>query len=158
MSTTEAATDASQLRVLLVDDQMIIVEAIRRMLGGEHDIEFAFVTDARQALATALDWRPTVILQDLVMPEIDGFGLIAAYRAEAALASVPVLVLSSKDDPKFKARSFELGANDYVQKLPERLELVARVRYHSGYELCRRQLAEARLALQGHTAALQALQ
>ena len=132
-----------KVRVLLVDDQLIIVEAIRRMLADQPDIEFAYTTDAGTALATAQQLQPTVILQDLVMPVIDGFGLIAQYRTDPTLRAVPVIVLSAKEDPKLKAHSFAVGANDYVVKLPDRLELLARVRYHSAGHISRLQRDEA---------------
>ncbi len=123
-----------QMRVLLVDDQRIIVEAVRRMLAGDPDIAFHAVTDPGAAVAAALAQRPTVILQDLVMPDADGFEMIRAYRAEEALRDVPVIVLSAKDEPSLKAHGFAVGANDYLVKLPDRLELVARIRHHSaGY-------------------------
>src|SRR4051812_45153239 len=95
-----------KVRVLLVDDQLIIVEAVRRMLAAHPDIEFHTVTDAHAALATALEVRPTVILQDLVMPGVDGFELIRGYRGQPALRDVPVIVLSSKDEAKLKAHGF----------------------------------------------------
>jgi len=129
---TDGVDDA--VRVLLVDDQRIIVEAVRRMLAGQPDIVFNAVGDGRHALETALALRPTVILQDLVMPDADGFDLIRAYRAEEALREVPVIVLSARDEPALKAHGFAVGANDYLVKLPDQLELVARIRHHSaGY-------------------------
>ncbi|MEG1055254.1 MAG: response regulator transcription factor [Janthinobacterium sp.] len=124
----EPALTEFKVSVLLVDDQLIIAEAIRRMLSDQQDIEFHYVTDASQALDTAQRLQPTVILQDLVLPGIDGFSLIKLYREQEALAHVPVIVLSAKDDPKLKAHSFAVGANDYVVKLPDRLELLARIR------------------------------
>jgi sigma-B regulation protein RsbU (phosphoserine phosphatase) len=75
-----------------------------------------------------------VILQDLVMPELDGLELVRRYRADERFRDVPVIVLSTKEEPAVKAEAFALGANDYIVKLPDRLELVARVRHHSrGY-------------------------
>jgi len=125
---------SSQVRVLLVDDQLIIVEAVRRMLAGHADIAFHYVTDAGAAHAAALALRPTVILQDLVMPGADGFQLIAGYRADEGLADVPVVVLSTKEEARLKAHGFAVGSNDYLVKLPDQLELVARIRHHSrGY-------------------------
>jgi two-component system, chemotaxis family, response regulator WspR len=120
--------------VLLVDDQLIIVEAVRRMLAAHRDIEFHYVTRPADACRAALALHPTVILQDLVMPGADGFDLIRAYRAETALADVPVIVLSTKEEARLKALGFEVGANDYLVKLPDQIELVARIRHHSrGY-------------------------
>jgi len=139
----EPVLTAFKVRVLLVDDQLIIVEAVRRMLSDQPDIEFHYVTDSTLAVQTALQLQPTVILQDLVMPTIDGFGLIKLYREEEALRNVPVIVLSAKEDPKLKAHSFATGANDYMVKLPDKLELLARVRYHSGAHISRLQRDQA---------------
>jgi two-component system chemotaxis family response regulator WspR len=132
-----------KVRVLLVDDQLIIVEALRRMLGDQPDIEFHHITEGANAVDAAVTLQPTVILQDLIMPGIDGFGLIKAYRDCPQLSTVPVIVLSSKEDPKLKAHGFAVGANDYLVKLPDRLELLARVRYHSSAYINRLQRDEA---------------
>lgn len=129
-----APPSARGVSVLLVDDQPIIGEAVRRMLAGEEGVAFHYCKDAPAALDTAATVEPTVILQDLVMPGIDGLELVRRYRADERFRDVPVIVLSTKEDPAVKAEAFALGANDYIVKLPDRLELVARVRYHSrGY-------------------------
>ena len=120
-----------KVRVLLVDDQLIIVEAVRRMLARHHDIEFHFVTDPHAAHAAALRHRPTVILQDLVMQGTDGFQLIQGYQADEALRDIPVVVLSTRDEAKLKAHAFAIGAHDYLVKVPDELELTARIRRHS---------------------------
>jgi sigma-B regulation protein RsbU (phosphoserine phosphatase) len=123
-----------KITVLLIDDQPIIGEAVRRMLAGEPDIDFHFCKDAANAMEVATTVRPTVILQDLVMPDIDGLTLVKAFREKAETAEIPMIVLSSKEEPKVKAEAFALGANDYIVKLPDKLELLARIRYHSkGY-------------------------
>ncbi len=120
--------------VLLVDDQRMIGEAVRRMLSGEPGIEFHFCQDPNLAVQKAIELKPTVILQDLVMPGVDGLTLVKAFRAEPATQSVPLIVLSTKEEPNVKVEAFARGANDYIVKLPDRLELVARIRYHSqGY-------------------------
>ena len=123
-----------KVSVLLIDDQPMIGEAVRRMLAGEPDIVFHYCKDAPRALEAAKEIRPTVILQDLVMPEVDGLTLVKQFRADEATRETPMIVLSTKEEPKVKADAFALGANDYVVKLPDRLELLARIRYHSkGY-------------------------
>jgi phosphoserine phosphatase RsbU/P len=122
---------ARPLRVLLVDDQAIVGEQVRRMLQAEPDVELHFCQDPARAVATANSVQPTVILQDLVMPDIDGLMLVKFYRANPATRDTPMIVLSSKEEPVIKAKAFALGANDYLVKLPDKLELVARVRYHS---------------------------
>ncbi len=145
---TDALLSEHKIIVLLVDDQAMIGEVVRRMLAGETDIEFHACRDAAQALDTALRIRPTVILQDLVMPDIDGLTLVRNYREEPATREVPLIVLSTKEEPAVKAEAFALGANDYVVKLPDKLELIARIRYHSKGYIAQLQRNEAYLALQ----------
>jgi two-component system, chemotaxis family, response regulator WspR len=117
--------------VLLVDDQAIVAEAIRRMLASESDIELHVCADAAAAVPKARQIRPTVILQDLVMPDVDGFTLVRFFRADPQTSAIPIIVLSSKEDPRDKSRAFEIGASDYLVKVPDRIELIARVRAHS---------------------------
>lgn len=145
---SDALLSEHKIIVLLVDDQAMICEAVRRMLAGDADIEFHACRDATQALETAIKIRPTVILQDLVMPDIDGLTLVKNYREEPATREVPLIVLSTKEEPAVKAEAFALGANDYVVKLPDRLELIARIRYHSKGYIAQLQRNEAYRALE----------
>jgi adenylate cyclase len=117
--------------VLLVDDQEMIGEAVRRMLASEEDIVFHYCSDPAQAINKALEVEPTVIVQDLVMPEIDGLQLLRFFRANSVTRDIPMIMLSSKEEPELKAKAFSLGANDYLVKLPSAIELIARIRYHS---------------------------
>jgi adenylate cyclase len=131
---TAAPLPKHAIKVLLVDDQTIIGEAVRRLLATEEDIIFRYCSDPTAALHVAHEFAPTVILQDLVMPDIDGLMLVRFFRANAATRNIPLIVLSTKEEPKIKAEAFALGANDYLVKLPDKVELIARIRYHSkGY-------------------------
>lgn len=120
--------------VLLVDDQPIVGHAVKEMLKPESDIQFHFCKEPLKAVALANELKPTVILQDLVMPDVDGLTLLKFFRANAATRQTPMIVLSSKEEPATKAQAFALGASDYLVKLPDRIELIARIRHHShGY-------------------------
>jgi phosphoserine phosphatase RsbU/P len=133
-SKTSSPLGSHTITVLLVDDQMIVGEQVRRMLAPERDIVFHYCPDPTKAIAMATDISPTVILQDLVMPEIDGLTLVKFFRANQKLKDVPLIVLSTKEEAATKAEAFALGANDYLVKLPDKIELIARIRYHSrGY-------------------------
>ena len=112
--------------VLLVDDQALIAEGIRRMMADQPDIQFHYCADPRQAIQQAVNVKATVILQDLVMPDVDGLTLVRFYRNNPATRDIPVIVLSSKDDPNVKSDAFYQGATDYLVKLPEKVELLAR--------------------------------
>lgn len=119
-----------RIKVFLVDDQAMIAEAVRRALL-EEDLDFHYCQDPTEAVKKAMELEPTIILQDLVMPEIDGLTMVRFYRANPALSQIPIIVLSTKEEPEIKSRAFEYGANDYLVKLPDRVELIARIRYHS---------------------------
>lgn len=119
------------IQVLLVDDQPIIAEGIRRMLENEKDINFHYCEEPSKAIDTAIDVDATVILQDLVMPDVDGMTLVRFYRANHTTKDIPVIVLSSKEDPKIKSDAFSYGASDYLVKLPDPIELIARIRSHA---------------------------
>jgi PleD family two-component response regulator len=100
------------IRVLLVDDQPIICEAVRRILSSHPDIEFHFCENPTNALSEAEKFSPTVILQDLVMPDVDGLTLVKFFKANPKTRDIPLIVLSSKEEPDIKYRAFENGAND----------------------------------------------
>jgi signal transduction histidine kinase/HPt (histidine-containing phosphotransfer) domain-containing protein/BarA-like signal transduction histidine kinase len=117
--------------VLLVDDQAMVCEAVRRALANQPDIDFHYCADAREAITVANQIKPTVILQDLVMPGIDGLTLVNQYRANPGTRETPIIVLSTNENPQVKGQAFALGANDYLVKLPDKIELIARIRYHS---------------------------
>ncbi|MCF6210884.1 MAG: diguanylate cyclase [Gammaproteobacteria bacterium] len=151
------ADDLGRLVVLLVDDQMMVAEGIRRMLASEEDIEFHYCAEPKKAVAMALEIRPTVILQDLIMPDMDGYTLVNDYRAEPGTQNIPVIVLSTKEDPKDKSKAFERGANDYLVKLPDRIELVARIRAHSRSYLAHQALRETQAKLEQSNAELKKL-
>lgn len=122
--------ESKAVRLLVVDDQPIVIEHLQLMLEGS-EIVAEFITDSDMAVEVAIRFRPTVILQDLVMPVIDGFELIGRYREAMELQNVPIIVLSASDEADQKELCFSLGANDYLVKLPHRIELLARIRYHS---------------------------
>ncbi|MEL7357549.1 MAG: ATP-binding protein [Cyanobacteria bacterium J06560_6] len=138
------------IKILLVDDQPIIAEYIRRLLADKQDIQLFYCQQASQAIPTAIDIQPTVILQDLTMPEADGLDMVQRFRADPATQSIPVIVLSSQESSNKKAEAFARGAHDYLVKIPEPIEFTARVRHHAAAytNLLKIQAAETALANQ----------
>src|SRR6266850_5365138 len=116
---------------LLFDDQAMVCEAVRRAIAHQPDIDFHYCADAREAISVANQIKPTVILQDLVMPGIDGLTLVSQLRANPSTKDTPIIVLSTNENPQVKGQAFAMGANDYLVKLPDKIELIARIRYHS---------------------------
>ncbi len=145
--TDTAAPNGYPVMVLLVDDQAMIGEAVRRALASEPDIDFHYCAMPDEAVAVAERTRPTVILQDLVMPGVDGLTLVRRYRDNPATRDIPIIVLSTKEEAAMKSAAFSAGANDYLVKLPDSIELIARIRYHSRSYLNLLQRDEAYRAL-----------
>ena len=144
---TPAPASETAVMVLLVDDQIMVGEAIRRALLGEPEVAFHYCGDPLAALTVAKEIKPTVILQDLLMPGVNGLDLVRQYRADPATSAIPIIVLSTKEEPKTKSDAFKAGANDYLVKLPDRIELIARIRYHSKAYVAQLQRDEAYRAL-----------
>ena len=108
---------ADSIRVLLVDDQAFVGDAVRRMLADEVGVEFHFCQDPALAIEAANSYQPTVILQDLVMPEIDGLLLLKFFRANPTTRDTPMIVLSSKEEPVIKAKALYEGKYPLVSAL-----------------------------------------
>ncbi|MEH2087417.1 hybrid sensor histidine kinase/response regulator [Nostoc sp.] len=119
------------VRLLLIDDQVIISEAFRRMVATETDISLHYTSNPAKAIQDAIAIEPTVIFLDMIMPDIDGLMLLRWFRSHPVTRDIPIVMLSSKEEAKLKADSFAEGANDYLIKLPDAVELIARIRYHS---------------------------
>ncbi len=128
---TTLPSNEYRVMVLLVDDQAMVGEAIRRALANQPDIDYHYCADSADALKVAGQIKPTVILQDLVMPGVDGLTLVRQYRASPPTRDVPIIVLSTKEEAAVKSEAFAAGANDYLVKLPDKIELIARIRHHS---------------------------
>jgi len=120
-----------QAILLLVDEQQLVHNGVRKMLVNAPDIEVHSCLDALNAVAVAEHLGPTVILQDINMPGINGLDLLAEYRRHPAIAEVPVMMLSGTSAAEVKADAFGRGADDYIVKMPHPIELIARIRHHS---------------------------
>ncbi len=123
--------EACPALVLLVDDQALVAAALQRAIAGETGVDLHYCANPIEALTVACELKPTVILLDLVMPQVDGLTLLKKFRANPVTAYTPIVVLSTKEDAESKSELFAAGANDYMVKLPDRLELLARIKYHS---------------------------
>jgi len=139
--------ETSGCSILLIDDEPFAQQIIEHGLrtGVKHVLRYE--SDARRAVGLAAELGCTVVLVDLRMPEIDGFEFTRLLRANPETEHVPVILLSSEEDPEIKARAFAAGANDYMVKWPDPRELVARVQYHSAACIARRERDAAFVSL-----------
>ncbi|HEY7512821.1 MAG TPA: fused response regulator/phosphatase, partial [Vicinamibacteria bacterium] len=121
-----AVKDLSECRVLVVDDVKANVDMLVEALRGEYKLSVALGGEA--ALRAVEKNAPDLLLLDIVMPGVDGYEVCRRLRADPATRELPVMFLSSLEDVQDKAKGFELGANDYLTKPFEILEVKARVR------------------------------
>ena len=123
-----AAAMAGDALVMMVDDEELVIELIQTYLDGAGYKRFISTTEPREALAVMLRERPQVVLLDIRMPGMSGFEIMRAMRADPSLHHIPVIVLTSVDDPETKLEALRLGASDFLGKPVDESELVLRLR------------------------------
>jgi signal transduction histidine kinase/FixJ family two-component response regulator len=112
-------------RVLLADDNADMAEYAQRLLSDRWAV--TTVRSGRDALRVARERRPDVIVSDIMMPELDGLGLLHELRADPDLRTIPVILLSARADEEARLEGLAAGADDYLVKPFSARDLVARV-------------------------------
>jgi C4-dicarboxylate-specific signal transduction histidine kinase len=125
ISPRPAVAGVERATVLVADDNADMLGYVRRLLSTRYEVEA--VPDGQAALDAARTRRPDLILTDVMMPRLDGFGLLQAVRADGALRDVPVVLLSARAGEEAKVEGLEAGADDYLAKPFSARELIARV-------------------------------
>jgi PAS domain S-box-containing protein len=112
-------------RIILADDNADMRAYVRELLAPVYAVET--VGDGEQVLEAARRQRPDLIISDVMMPRLDGFGLLAAIRRDESLRSVPIVLLSARAGEEARIEGLDAGADDYLTKPFSARELVARV-------------------------------
>ena len=142
---SEAAAPGNGFKVVVIDDNEDILRYIERLLHGVASVYTApCAIEGMQAIRST---RPDLVLLDVMMPDIDGFDLLRWIRAEPAIQSVPVIVLSAHVGEHARLEAMAAGADDYLPKPFSGRELVATVRSHFKLARLRRQAMEREGAL-----------
>jgi len=116
-----------QQRIVVADDDPIVVRFLSAVFRDEgFDVRTA--DDGEKAIQVIREFQPDVIILDLVMPYRDGFEVCQKVRSVPETRRTPVIILSMKEKEQDALRAFEVGADDYIRKPFNALELVARVR------------------------------
>jgi DNA-binding NtrC family response regulator/signal transduction histidine kinase len=126
--------------IVVADDNADMRKYLRHLLGGRYEVHT--VSDGHQALETTRLLRPAVLLADVMMPHLDGFGLLRAVRDDAVLASTPIILLSARAGEESRVEGLQAGADDYLVKPFTARELIARVEGHLKLAKLRRETAE----------------
>jgi len=114
--------------ILVADDNADLRAYILGILGPHYDVEA--VADGQAALESARRTRPALVVSDVMMSRLDGFGLLRALRADTSTEDIPVILLSARAGEEATIEGLEAGADDYLVKPFSARELLARVRNH----------------------------
>ena len=114
-------------KILVVDDEQVLVETLVYNLE-QAGYQVITVSDGASALEAARCETPDLIILDLMLPGIDGLEVCRQLRSETSSATIPILILTAKDEEIDKVVGLEVGADDYVTKPFGRRELLSRVR------------------------------
>ena len=144
-SSTKKTSPTQLQRILLADDNADMREYIQRLLRENYDVEA--VADGQAAIESARMNPPDLILADIMMPRLDGFGLVASVRADESLKSIPIILVSARAGEESRIEGLKSGADDYLVKPFSARELTARVASHLAMAKVRREAAEVERTL-----------
>lgn len=141
-SSAQAGTPSSLQgsRILFADDNADMRQYVQRLFGGQCQV--ALAADGKAALQLARDFLPDLILSDVMMPRLDGFGLLNEVRRDPLLRSTPIILISARAGEEAWIEGLESGADDYLVKPFSARELLARVASHIAMARLRRQAEE----------------
>lgn len=113
--------------ILIIDDEKDVLKALRDILTEEH-FKVLAATNGKQGIQVAQNDRPDLILLDLRLPDMDGYDVCRKLKENPNTASIPVLMVSTRSKETEKVVGLEIGADDYITKPYNELELLARIR------------------------------
>lgn len=103
------------MKVLIIEDDKFLRDLLRQKLGRDGFLVKEAI-DGEEGLKSALDDRPDLILLDLILPQIDGFGVLEKIKKDPKLSAIPVLVLSNLGQREDVSRALSAGAEDFLIK------------------------------------------
>jgi PAS domain S-box-containing protein len=134
------AESEKRLCILIADDNADMREYARRLLREQYDV--VAVADGESALQRSREQRPDLILTDVMMPQLDGFGLLQAIRGDQALKDIPVILLSARAGEESRVEGLDSGADDYLVKPFSARELLASIRSNLSLARLRQEATE----------------
>ncbi len=116
------------VEILIAEDSATQREQLQHLLE-EHNYAVVAAINGKEAFAAAQRRRPTLIISDIIMPELDGYGLCKAVKSDAKLKGVPVILLTTLADPRDILKGLECGADNFIRKPYEDKYLLSRIDY-----------------------------
>ncbi len=136
-----APAEGPKESILIADDNADMRDYLRQLLGQRYVVRLT--VNGAEALAALREARPDLVLADIMMPELDGYGLLRAVRADPALADLPVVLLSARAGEEATIEGLDAGADDYLIKPFSARELIARLTTNLERARGRRRLRES---------------
>lgn len=121
---------ARNATILIADDTMLSREIIASYLRADGFTNLVFAKDGEDAIAQIKAHNPDLIILDIIMPKIDGYGVCKAVRADPAYAETPIIAQTALEEHEGRTRIFEDGATDLILKPLNKAELIARTTIH----------------------------
>jgi putative two-component system response regulator len=121
-------TAYARMKILIVDDEPANVALLEDMLSEQGYANLKSATDSRQVVELYNSFDPDLILLDLFMPHVDGFGILEALRADRTEIFLPIIVLTADVNEETKLRALNLGATDFLNKPLDHIEVLLRIR------------------------------
>ena len=118
----------AKAKVMMVDDEPINMDVLQLHLVAEGYDRFVALSDSTKAMSVLRMEQPSVLLLDLIMPEVSGFDILEMVRADDDLKQLPVIVLTASNDKSMKLRALQLGATDFLRKPVDTSELALRMK------------------------------
>jgi signal transduction histidine kinase len=134
------AQPAVRPRILLADDNADMRDYVRRLLSSKYEVEA--VGDGDAAVEAAREQQFDLVLSDVMMPKLDGFGVLHALRSDEKTRTIPVILLSARAGEESRVEGLGAGADDYLVKPFSARELLARVESHINLQRERKRSAE----------------
>ena len=117
-----------RLDILIVEDSPTQALQLQYILE-QHDYHAAVAPNGRDALALIRQHKPTMVISDILMPEMDGYQLCQQIKGDANLTHIPVILLTSLADPRDVIRGLECGADNFIVKPYDEQFLLGRIQY-----------------------------
>ena len=117
-----------RMKILVIDDDRPTVMLLEQLLIRHGYTRVLGITNSRAAIETCASFDPDLILLDLIMPEVDGFAVLEALRADVSERFLPIVILTGDATEETKARALEAGASDFLVKPVSQAEALLRIR------------------------------
>jgi two-component system, OmpR family, alkaline phosphatase synthesis response regulator PhoP len=115
-------------KILVVDDEKDIVDILKYNLEKENELEVIIASNGKEALEKAATEKPSLIILDIMMPELNGFDVCKKLKSDVITSQIPVIFLTAKENEIDEIIGLELGADDYIQKPISPRKVLARVK------------------------------